>query len=210
MTSENRMNEALRQLGEEHRLGMIKTEEFRGRRRAILESWGDRDATTSPGKRDSATTQTNPSISVRSVTAVAPASRQSLWVLGFIVMALGLGGAAWYLMRSSPSGMSSTGAPTVSARSAKLLAVMRDATALRSRNRWETEDTDRFLAQWRSLSPADQKRAQQEPSLQSLRYELVQNIRAERQANDVNPSPEGNERLDRLNAFLRELAEDGS
>lgn len=210
MSIEGRINDALRQLGEEHRLGMIKTEEFRSRRRALLESWGDRDATTSPGSSSRSTTQTNPAIAARSVVVAEPTTNKATWVLGAIALVVGIGGAGWHLLRSKPAGIAASIASTVAPRSEELLAVMREATAFRVRNRWESEDTDAFIALWRTLPPADRQRAQQEPSLQSLRYELEQNIRAERQANEVNPSPEGQQRLDRLDAVLGTLAEDGS
>ena len=49
MSHEARINEALRQLGEEHRLGMVQPEEYKARRRLLIEAWNEKEVTTSPG-----------------------------------------------------------------------------------------------------------------------------------------------------------------
>ena len=46
---EARINDALKTLGEEYRLGMVAAEEYRSRRRMLLESWGERDVMMAEG-----------------------------------------------------------------------------------------------------------------------------------------------------------------
>lgn len=213
MPIESRINDALRQLGEEHRLGMIKPEEFRGRRRALLESWGEPESTTSPGGRSLSITQTNPAMAMPrgNVPALAPArSRTAMGIAaGAALLAVVAVLAFWYWKQ--PAAPDVTRAVAVEApRSPQLLAVMREATAFRNRNRWDAAEIEAFLAAWRTLPLADRQRAQQEPSLQSLRHELDENIRAERQALEMNPDVDGQARLDRLTEFASELTEDGS
>ena len=189
MSQENRINDALKQLGEEYRLGMVNAEEFRGRRRALLQSWGDRDATTSPGAspRKASTTQVNPN-RAKDGPGATPSQPQEKagkgLMAGGVVVLLAAGLGAYFLLKKPapvPGANSTTATPVVK-RSPELLAAMRAAKEFLSRNRWELEDTEGFLAQWRTLSPADRDLARQEPSLQSLRYELEQNIQAEAQA----------------------------
>ena len=223
MSQENRINDALKQLGEEYRLGMVSAEEFRGRRRALLQSWGDRDATTSPSAlpRKASTTQVNPDRGKGGPGAMpSPLQGKSGKGLlaGGLVLLLAAGVGAYFVFKKRPSATaaSSTAAAPIIKRSPELLAVMRAATEFRSRNRWEAEDTDGFLSLWRALTPSDQVIARQEPSLQSLRYELEQNIQAEAQAmatpagvapsaNDTPPASAQQERLDRLRAFALAL-----
>jgi len=52
---EARINDALKQLGEEYRLGMVQGVEYRARRKLLVDSWGERDVTTAPRSLKSAT-----------------------------------------------------------------------------------------------------------------------------------------------------------
>lgn len=213
MNHESRVNEALKQLGEEHRLGMVKSEEYRQRRRTLLQKWGEPESTTTPGAdfmKSMSTTQTNPARRMVPTPVQAPESaprnRAPLWVVGGIAVMVALASTAWVFKKPSADGSGTNPGSASEPRSVELLAVMREANAFRARNSWEAADTEAFLSSWRAMSAEDRRQAQDEPSLQSLRHELEQNLRAERQALELNPDPDAQARLDRLNRFAGELA----
>lgn len=213
MSPESRINDALKQLGEEHRLGMIKIEEYRRRRRALLLKWGEPESTTTPGSQLSksmSTTQTNPArrLSPSPAQDPGPAARNisPILIAGGIAVLVAIVAATWMLRKPASSGGTTAAVATDAVRSAQLLAVMREANAFRARNRWEAADTEAFLSVWRAMSADDRRQAHNEPSLQSLRHELEQNLRAERQALELNPDPDGQLRLNRLRQFAGELA----
>jgi hypothetical protein len=218
-SQENRLNDALRHLGEEFRLGMVSPEEYRARRRLLLESWGERDVTTSPSslKRGTGTTAPNPaplhSFATPAGTKAAPAARAPLgWMLGMVLLlALALAGGAYWLQtppRPAPAGAAQiaiTKPPP--ARSAGVIALAQSATEFLDRNRWEAADLDAFSQQWRALPAAERHAARHEPAIRSLRHELEQNIRAETLALSANAQPDAEQqgRLNGLLQFAREL-----
>lgn len=214
-SQESRLNDALRHLGEEFRLGMVSAEEYRTRRRLLLESWGERDITTSPGVDRAVSAATAKPASAGSATgakALAPAKVQFGWTLG-AVLVLALAGGAYFLLaspRPTPAGAAQiASAKAAPIRSAGIIALAQAATEFLDRNRWEAVDLDAFSQQWRALPEAERHVARQEPAIRSLRHELEQNIRAETQAlgqalgADAEAGQRG--RLDGLLQFAKEL-----
>src|SRR5688572_25706096 len=103
MSHEARINDALKQLGEEFRLGMVQPEEYRSRRRLLLESWHERDVTTSPGSLRSLP----PHIPAKGPVAAAPVAAPvrkfpTLVVIG-IAVAAAFAVSAYLTFRSKPA-----------------------------------------------------------------------------------------------------------
>lgn len=200
---EARINEALRRLGEEFRLGMAPVEEYRARRRLLLESWGERDVTTVPG-----------SLRNRSVTSAAagaaqvrPRSRRSRWmVLAVFAAAVTLLYALLHFKR--PAVAPDSQPPAAAVRSLELVALTRAATDFVNQNRWGESEIDVFLRQWRLLSQTDRARARQEPAVRTLRHELAQNLQAESQTPGGEVDSAQAQRFARLQQFARELDAD--
>lgn len=211
---EARINDALKQLGEEFRLGMVAVEEYRARRRRLFETWGERDVTTSPGSMKSlpATAQlpvTRPNQSKAASQAPPPAARPGglLLVAAIAVAGLLLTVVGYFVFFHHPAGPEATAAaaPAVAPASPEVLAIKRAADEFLARNAWDPEPIAAFLQQWQPLSPDDRARALQEPSLRTLRYELDQNLQAESQLVAADAPPEQRRRLDALKGFAQEL-----
>ena len=209
---EARINDALKQLGEEFRLGMVAADEYRSRRRMLIASWDEIEVTTSPG-------------SLRSVgvaPAAAPAAQPAARIAAspppkkanpFVFVAIGAGvlilaGAGWVLSHraqpSTPNSMRSA-VPAVAPASAAVEAIKKAADEFLARNNWDADAVDAFAAQWRALSAEDQARALEEPSLRTLRHELSQNLKAESELVTADTPPEQRRRLEALTRFAQEL-----
>jgi hypothetical protein len=208
---EARINDALKQLGEEFRLGMIAAEDYRARRRALFESWGERDVTTSPGSLRAIPGKLKPApTQTRIETTMAPAQRRRsgvpLALIGIGALLLVAAGA-WFALGWSPAPGGSTvnTAPAQPAPSPQVTAVKKAADEFLSRNVWEPDAIASFLAQWRQLAPGDRAQARDAPALRTLRYELERNIQAEAQLLPPDAPPEQRQRLDALTEFAREL-----
>lgn len=210
MSHEARINDALRALGEEFRLGMVAAGEYRARRRKILETWGERDATTSPGSLRSAT-QPGPGAARSSApapksapTAVRRAGNPMGLVIGIVVTLLLAGVGAYFVVdsnRKPPPPPGEAAAPA----SPEVQAIGQAADEFLARNDWEAEAIGTFLARWRALDPALRAEAADQPSLRTLRYRLGENITAESQLLGQDATPAERARLDMLQAFADEL-----
>jgi hypothetical protein len=199
---EARINDALKQLGEEFRLGMVQAEEYRARRRALIESWGEIEATTSPGSLR-AKTATTPQSAGRAAAAEAPARSKSLVPLA-IVAAIVIAVVAGYFALKPPAPPAGA-VPGAEQPGAEVLAARKAADDFLAANAWDDAGVGRFLEVWRTLGPADRARALEEPSLRTLRYRLQQNIQAESQVVAPDATPEERQRLVALERFAREL-----
>ena len=215
---EARINEALKQLGEEFRLGMVAVEEYRARRKMLLESWGEREITTAPGSIKSLST-TGPTLPPTRTPTVAkptpaaappkPKNPAVLVIVAAAALALAGGGYFAFTHRASAPGPVAAipAAPAVAPASPEVLAVKKAADEFLARNSWDPDPIDAFLAQWQALSPGDRTRALEEPSLRTLRYELQQNLKAESQLVPADAPPDQRRRLDALSRFARELGD---
>ena len=202
---EARINDALKQLGEEFRLGMVQAEEYRSRRRLLLESWGEIDATTSPGSLR-VKTATTPN-RAKPGTAPAPAAATRSIVPVVVVAALVVLAIAGFLLlkpKAQPAGAGEV-APA-EALSPQVLAVRKAADDFVAVNVWDAAAVEAFLQQWRTLDAADRARADEQPALRTLRYKLDQNIQAESQLVAPDAPPEERQRLTLLEGFARELS----
>lgn len=208
---EARINDALRQLGEEYRLGMVQAEEYRSRRRLLLESWNERDATTSPGslRTRAAATTTN-----RPPATAAPAAGgtrkppiAAFVVIGIVVLGAG-GWLAWSMGGSR--GASTPAVPAQAPLSPEVAGIVKAADDFLAANAWESAAIEGFLLRWRALPPDQRARASEQPSLRTLRYKLDQNIQAETLLVGADAPPEARERLAQLESFARELSGEGS
>jgi hypothetical protein len=203
---EARINDALKQLGEEFRLGMVQAEEYRSRRRLLLESWGEIDATTSPGSLR-VKTATTPN-RAKPGTAPAPAAATRSIVPVVVVAALVVLAIAGFLLlkpKAQPAGAGADVAPA-EALSPQVLAVRKAADDFVAVNVWDAAAVEAFLQQWRALDAADRARADEQPALRTLRYKLDQNIQAESQLVAPDAPPEERQRLTLLEGFARELS----
>lgn len=205
MSHEGRINDALKQLGEEYRLGMVQPEEYRARRRLLLESWHERDVTTSPGSLKSGRTATRPPPVQR---VAAKAEDRNLPKLALIGMAVAAGiAASAYVMFAAkkPPELAPVTLPPQAPPSAAVLATRKAVEDFMVLNAFEPAQVEAVLEHWRGLSPGDRVRAREEPAIRTLRYKLDQNIQAESQLVAPDASPEDRQRLDLLVRFAQEL-----
>jgi hypothetical protein len=208
MSHEARINDALRQLGDEYRLGMVQPEEYRARRRMLLDSWYERDVTTSPGSLRSANLpQRTPPTTKRVAAQVEDKNTPKLVLIGLAV-AIGIAASAYlaFAPKKMPA-VSPDATPMQPPPSAAVLAARKTVDEFLTLNAWEPAQIEALLEQWRTLSPADRARAREEPAVRSLRYKLDQNIQAEAQLVPPAAPPEDRLRLDLLTRFAQELDE---
>lgn len=205
MSHEARINDALRALGEEFRLGMVAVEEYRVRRRKILDTWGERDATTSPG---SLRGSVQPG-AVAPKSAPAPVRRAGnpLGLVAGIVFALLLIGAGVYFVFDANRKPAPPPGAAAAPANPEVQAIAQAADEFLARNDWEAEAIGAFLARWRALSPAQRTEALDQPSLRTLRHKLGENVQAESQLLGPDATPAERARLDMLQAFDDELGQ---
>ena len=65
-------------------------------------------------------------------------------------------------------------------------------------NRWEQNDINQFLRNWKTLTAPEKNAARAEPSMRALRYELEQNLRLAAENSDT-------EAASRLRVFATQL-----
>ena len=204
MSHEARINDALKQLGEEFRLGMVQPEEYRARRRLLLESWHERDVTTSPGSLKGSKLPPRAPPTQR---AAAPSPDRNTPKLVLIGLAVTIGIVASAYLTFAPKKAEVAAPPVVvePPPSAAVMAARKAAEDFLTVNAWEAAPVEALLEQWRLLSPADRARAREEPAIRTLRYKLDQNIQAESQLVSPEASPEDRQRLDLLTRLAQEL-----
>jgi len=213
MSHEARINDALRQLGEEFRLGMVQPVEYRARRRLLFESWNELEVTTSPGSLRAHGLSTMPPGKKTAIPAAVPPKDTSkdtpkLVLIG-IAVTFGIVASAYFTFGpKKPPGVVAAPVATAPAPpppSAQVLAARKAVENFLMVNAWEQEPVDTVLAQWRQLSPDDRDRAREEPAIRTLRFKLDQNIQAEAQLVAPDAPPEDRQRLDLLTRFAEEL-----
>lgn len=208
MSHEARINDALKQLGEEFRLGMVHAEEYRRRRRLLFDSWNERDVTTSPGSlRAAGFGDTIPPGQQK-----AMASGKNPMKLALIGVAVVVGGgvaaSAYFTFgKRGPATPQAApvAAPAAPPPSAQVLAMRKAAEDFLAANAWEQGPVEVVLTQWRQLSAEDRARAREEPAMRTLRFKLDQNLAAESQLVSPDAPPEDRQRLDLLMRFAQEL-----
>lgn len=204
MNHEARINDALRQLGEEYRLGMIQPEEYRARRRMLLESWNERDVTTSPGSLKSKLPPLLPP-GQRAAAQADDKNMPKLILIGLAVLvAIAASAYLTFGSKKAPVGVP-VAMPAAPPPSAAVLAARKAAEDFLALNAWEPAQVELVLQQWRGLSSDDRVRAREEPAVRTLRYKLDQNIQAESQLVSPDASPEDRQRLELLVRFAEEL-----
>lgn len=205
MSHEARINDALKQLGEEFRLGMVQAEEYRRRRRALFESWNERDVTTSPGSLRAAGFGGTIPPGQQKVLAKDPKNPVKLVLIGVAVVA-GIAASAYFTFgkRGAPA---PEAAPVATAppASPQVIAMRKAAEDFLLANAWEQGPVEAVLTQWRELSSDDRARAREEPAMRTLRFKLDQNLAAESQLVSPDAPPEDRQRLDLLTRFAQEL-----
>jgi hypothetical protein len=213
MTHEARINDALKQLGEEFRLGMVQPEEYRSRRRLLLESWNERDVTTSPGSLRSLPPHIPAKGSVPVAPVAAPASKPKSKLLMIGIAVTAIFAASAYLTFKPKAASTAPAAPAETApatpalppASPEVLAVRKAAEDFLLANAWEQAPVEALLEQWRKLSADDRARAREEPALRTLRFKLGQNLEAEAQLVSPDAPAEDRQRLELLSRFAEEL-----
>jgi hypothetical protein len=203
MSHEARINDALKQLGEEYRLGMVQPEEYRARRRMLLESWNERDVTTSPGSLKSKLLLLPPI--QRAAARADDKNLPKLILIGLAVLvAIAVSAYLTFGTKQAPV-PAPAAAPALPPPSAAVLSARKAAEDFLALNAWEPAQVEVVLEQWRALSADDRVRAREEPALRTLRYNLDQNIQAESQLVAPDAPPEDRQRLDLLVRFAQEL-----
>ena len=204
MSHEARINDALMRLGEEFRLGMIQADEYRSRRRGLLESWYEKEVTTSPGTLRSAGYSTIPPGEKK---AIAPAGIPKGALIGAVVV-VGIVASGWlmFAQKKAPEGAAEAmPAPVQAPASPQVLAARKAAEDFLAANAWDPAQIEAVLVSWRLLSPEDRVRAREEPAIRTLRFKLDQNLQAESQLVAPDAPPEDRQRLDLLTRFAQEL-----
>lgn len=205
MSHEARINEALRQLGEEHRIGMVSPEEYRARRRMLIESWHEQEVTTSPGSLRSVGLSTLPPGRKKAFAVTASPTTPRLVLVGLAVAA-GIAVSAWLMFGARKA---DPAPEAVLPAAAPLSAPVRDANKAAedflAANAWEAAAIEVLLARWRELSPEDRAVAREQPAVRTLRFKLDQNIQAESQLVAPDAPPEERARLELLTRFAGEL-----
>lgn len=206
MSHEGRINDALRQLGEEHRLGMIQPEEYRSRRRMLVESWHEKEVTTSPGSLRAAGFSTIPPGKKKTMPVARKSNTPVIIVVALAVLvAIAISGYLTFAPRETQAGAAPAVPPPPEPLSAQVLAARKAAEDFLAANVWEAAPIEALLAQWRQLSPEDRARAREEAAVRTLRYKLDQNMQAEAQLVAPDAPPEQRQRLDLLTRFAEEL-----
>lgn len=206
MSHEARINEALRQLGEEYRLGMVQAEEYRTRRRMLIDSWDEEEVTTSPGSLRSIGLSTIPP-GERKAFPIGSSRTPKLVLIGLAVV-VAMIASAWLTFggRNAESDAPVANLPPPPAPlGAPVLAARKAAEDFLLANAWEAAPIEAVLAQWRQLSPEDRAQAREQPAVRTLRFKLDQNIQAESQLVAPDAPPEDRQRLDLLTRFAEEL-----
>jgi hypothetical protein len=205
MNHEARINDALRQLGEELRLGMIQSEEYRARRRLLFEAWNELEVTTSPGSLRKAGFCTIPPGQKRAIPAGSPVTSPRLIVIIAAVVAA-IAVSAWLTFApGKPEAEAPAAGPPPAPLSDAVLATRKAADEFMAANDWDAAPIERLLAHWRQLSPEDRAQAREQPAIRTLRFKLDQNIQAESQLVAPDAPPEDRQRLDLLTRFAEEL-----
>lgn len=209
MSQEARINEALRALGEEHRLGMVQPEEYRARRRLLIDAWHEKEVTTAPGSLRKAGFSTIPP-GARTVTRdePPPTNTARLVLIGLAVaVAIAVSGYFTFKPRAAETAATPAAEPPPPPLSPQVLAARRAAEEFIAANTWEAERIEAMLAQWRPLGPEDRAQAREQPAIRTLRFKLDQNIQAEALLVAPDAPPEERQRLDLLTRFAEELDE---
>lgn len=200
---EARINDALKQLGEEYRLGMVQVAEYRSRRKLLVDGWGERDVTTSPRKSKTATA-TGPALHRPAAPPPAPEPRTNpipMLIVGAALLAIA--GGAWYVLgHKAPTG----NVPAIAPMSPAAQAIRKAADDFIRQNAWDADSVNAFVSQWRALDAADRARVADEPEIRTLRYRLDQNIQAEMQLITPDSTPEQRAQLVLLQGFSAALA----
>ena len=205
MSLEARINDALKQLGEEHRLGMVQPEEYRSRRRMLFESWHEKEVTTSPGSLRAAGFSTIPPGKKKAI-APAKSNTPKLVLIGLAVaVAIAVSGYFTFAPRGAQDGAAAALPPPPAPLSAQVQAARKAAEDFLAADAWDAAPVEALLARWRELSPEDRARAREEPAVRTLRYKLDQNIQAESQLVAPDAPPEERQRLELLTRFATEL-----
>ena len=206
MSLEARINDALKQLGEEHRLGMVQPEEYRSRRRMLIDSWHEKEVTTSPGSlRTAGFSTTIPPVRKKAI--AAPKSNMPKLVLVGLAVVAAIVVSAYFTFapKRAQDGADAALPPPPAPLSAQVLAARKAAEDFLAADAWDAAPVETVLAQWRQLSPEDRARAREEPAVRTLRYKLDQNIQAESQLVAPDAPPEERQRLELLTRFATEL-----
>lgn len=168
---EARTNAALKRLGEEFRLGMIPAAEYRARRRQVLESWAERETTTSPG-----ITQRNATRPGDPAAPTPPTRARWMPIAAAAVLLLAAGTGVLLFLKGPSPRASMPAAPPPAARSPAVAVVTATAERLLAEKRWAEADLAFFLDRWRALSSEERRLAWREPAVRSLRHEAQQAI----------------------------------
>lgn len=205
MTLEARINDALRQLGEEHRLGMVQPEEYRARRRLLIESWHEKEVTTSPGSLRAAGFSTIPP--GRKTAIPAPKGNAPKFILIGLALAVAIAVSGYFTFSTSRTQEQAAAAlpPPPAPLSPQVLAARKAAEDFLAADAWDAAPVETLLAHWRQLTPEERARAREEPAVRTLRYKLDQNIQAESQLVAPDAPPEERQRLELLTRFAQEL-----
>lgn len=206
MSHEVRINEALRQLGEEFRLGMVQAEEYKSRRRMLFDAWNEKEVTTSPGSLKAAGFGTIPPGRKRAFGSRGPSSTARLVLVGLAVV-VAIIVSAWFTFggRKAETDPGVAMPPPTAPLSEPVLAARKAAEDFLAANDWGSGAIEAVLERWRGLSAEDRALARELPAVRTLRFKLDQNMQAESQLVAPDAPPEERQRLDLLTRFAEEL-----
>lgn len=191
-----RINRELARLDSELRANRIDRATFRARRRQLLLDFEERESTTTPG---AATGETTPAASLPVTAGSASAqppepSGKSVGLLVTGVAALGVLvlGALWFFGSRDGARLATAARPTATTTETSSAdpALPQGVADALMKSAWSTADVDEFLDRWARLSPESISAASDDPRIWLLRGEAEQRLRAAREAESVDSSPE--------------------
>lgn len=207
-----RINRELARLDSELRANRIDRAAFRARRRQVLLDFEERESTTTPGAATTGeTTSAAPSPAIAGSTSAhtrEPGGRSAaLLVTGIVALSMLVLGAMWFFGSRDGARLATAARlpPATEATSADPAMPQGVADTL-MKSAWSAADVNEFLDRWARLSPESVNAASDDPRIWLLRGEAEQRLRAAREAESVDSSPEALARsaqLQRLHDAIR-------
>ena len=194
------INDDLRMLGDDYRLGRIAREEYRHRRRRLLRPVDTTSRTARKPliprfrrKRRSMSRCWRPRTGLQEMIARLGSMTTGRRLAAFGMAALLFALLAFWLLHD-PDGTSSTTISSAEAGSGETAALERWRHRFVDNNRWDAPSIEAFLQTWRAADAGTRKMAEERPAIARLREQITYNQRTSMLLDD---SARGSGRLNR-------------
>lgn len=204
-----RTNRELARLDSELRAQRVDRAGFRARRRQLLLDFDERESTTTPGTAAAGDSTQADAAPVTGTVEAAQASKGGAKTVGMLVTAVAafavLVVAGLWFFGDRGGRLPAQPAPVAEPAGTGLAWPQGVADAL-MKSAWSESDVSEFLDRWARLSPESIHAAGEDPLIWLLRGEVEQRLRAARDSESVDPTPEAqarSEQLQRLHDAIR-------